>query len=91
MRTTLTLDPDVTQKLKSRVAEQKAPLKKVINDALRRGLAARPEPKPKAPFRVAPHSFGFKPGIDVTKLNQLLDELDVQEFASKLRVRRKRR
>ena len=91
MRTTLTLDPDVAQKLKNRMTEQRAPLKTVINDALRRGLAAKPEPKPREPFRVVPHSFGFKPGIDVNKLNQLLDELDAQEFAAKLQVRRKRR
>ena len=90
MRTTLTLDPDVAQKLKNRMAEERAPLKKVINDALRRGLAAKPDPKPKEPFRVVPHSFGFKPGIDVNKLNQLVDELDAQEFASRLRIRRKR-
>ncbi|MBI3664848.1 MAG: antitoxin [Acidobacteria bacterium] len=91
MRTTLTLDPDVAQKLKSRMMERKAPFKQVINDALRRGLTAAPPPVRERPFRVVPHSFGFRPGVDVSKLNQLLDELEAQEFAAKMKARRKRR
>lgn len=36
------------------------------------------------PFRVEPHSFGFKSGIDLDKLNQLVDELEVSEALRKL-------
>jgi hypothetical protein len=82
MRTTLTLDPDVAQRLKSRMAEQKATLKQVVNEALRRGLAAE-QPRPGEPFRVLPHSFGLRPGIDVRRLNQLVDELEVRSFVAK--------
>lgn len=39
MRTTLTLDDDVAASIERLRAEQKKPLKVVINDALRRGLA----------------------------------------------------
>lgn len=90
MRTTLTLEPDVAQALKSRLKEQNAPLKQVVNEALRRGLATEPE-KPRKPFRVSARSMGFRPGIDVQKLNQLADELEVQAFAAKARRERKRR
>jgi hypothetical protein len=79
MRTTLTLDPDVAQALKARIAEKNTTLKQVVNQALRRGLAAEPAKK-KKPFRVIPHSSGFQPGIDVTKLGQLADELEVEAF-----------
>jgi hypothetical protein len=84
MRTTLTLEPDVALKLKKRMAEKKLTLKDAINQALRVGLET-PETKRKAPFKVEPYPFKFKPGIDQNKLNQLLDELDVEEFVRKSR------
>ena len=83
MRTTLTLDPDVALLLKERVAEAKTTMKDVVNDALRRGLVTAPPPGPDKPFRVTPFSIKFRPGIDQDKLNQLVDELEVQEFAAK--------
>jgi hypothetical protein len=42
------------------------------------GKAARPKH-----FEVRPHSFGFKPGIDLDRINQLADELDSEETARK--------
>lgn len=78
MRTTLTLDPDVAQSLKARMAGRNATLKQVVNEALRRGLSAEAQ-RPKKPFRVVSHSFGFRPGIDTDKLGQLADELETQD------------
>lgn len=84
MRTTLTLEPDVAQKLKRRMAERKISLKAAVNEALRAGLKASAAVKP-AKFKVEPFSGGgFQPGIDPDRLNQLLDELDVEEFARKM-------
>ena len=79
MRTTLTLGPDVARRLKARVAETRRSLKQVVNEALRAGLSAKPSPRP-ARFTVEPHSCQFKPGIDSDKLNQLVDELEAEEF-----------
>ena len=83
MRTTLTLDPDVAQKLKARTAAEKTTFKRVVNQALRRGLSA-PEKGAKKPFRVMAHSMGLRPGVDVHKLNQLADEMETQDFVRKL-------
>ena len=83
MRTTLTLDPDVAQKLKRRMAEKKMSLKAAVNEALRAGLtqaAAVRRPR----FKVEPHSFGLQPGIDRDRMNQLVDELEVEGFARKM-------
>ncbi len=91
MRTTLTLDPDVALKLKTRMAQQRAPLKEVVNAALRRGLSAEAPSRPRKRFRVEPHSLGLKAGIDAGRLNQLLDELDIEAFAAKTGVRKRRR
>jgi hypothetical protein len=35
-------------------------------------------------FRVEPHAFGVKPGVDLDRLNQLVDELESEEDARKL-------
>jgi len=91
MRTTLTLDPDVAHQIRRRVAEGNATRKQVVNEALRRGLAVKPAGKPGKRFRVVPHSFGFRPGVDVYKLNQLVDELEAQSFAAKARLGKRRR
>jgi CRISPR/Cas system endoribonuclease Cas6 (RAMP superfamily) len=90
MRTTLTLDPDVAQTLKSRLSESKATLKEIVNDALRRGLSVESQ-RPKKPFRVTSYSLGFRPGIDTDKLGQLADELETQAFAAKAARGNKRR
>jgi hypothetical protein len=81
MRTTLTLEPDVAVKLKKRMAEQKLTLKDAINQALRVGLEES-ESKRKL-FKVESYPLGIRPGIDPDKLNQLLDELDVEEYLRK--------
>jgi hypothetical protein len=59
--------------------------KELVNAALRRGLAAEELPNPESKVTTRPHSFGFKPGIDLDKLNQLADELEVEAVAAKLR------
>ncbi|MHC4977275.1 MAG: ribbon-helix-helix protein, CopG family [Planctomycetota bacterium] len=81
MRTTLTLDDDLARELRERARRTGAPFKRVVNEALRRGLSlgSRPDPKPPA-FVVQPHRGGFRAGVDPLKLNQLVDELEIQEF-----------
>ena len=83
MRTTLTLESDVAQRIRNIMAEKKLTLKRVVNDALRAGLSTRKKERV-MPFRVKPHAFGFKPGIDPDKLNQLLDQLEAEEFSKNL-------
>lgn len=83
MRTTLTLDPDVAEKLKRAVRQRKLPMKTVVNDLLRTALAKPAASAPK-PFVVKPFDMGgFAPGIDPDKLNQLIDDLEVEEFLRK--------
>ena len=83
MRTTLTLDPDVAQKLQARVVEGQESLKTVVNRALRVGLAAQENLSSPEPFAVEPHPCGFRSGIDMDKMNQLVDELEAEEFLRK--------
>ncbi len=84
MRTTLTLEPDVAERIKQETRRTGKGMKVLVNEALRMGLglAARTERPPK--FEVQPHSFGLRPGIDRDRMNQLLDEMEVEETARKL-------
>jgi hypothetical protein len=79
MRTTLTLDPDVAARLQREMRRTGRGLKSVVNDALRQGLGLGGRPGRAARFVVRPHDFGFKPGVDLDRMNQLVDELEAAE------------
>lgn len=83
MRTTLTLDDDVANYLKEQSRLLDKPFKQVVNDTLRRGMSSNPASTEKRKFKVRPIRSGLKPGIDPTKLNQYLDDLDIEEFLRK--------
>lgn len=77
MRATLTLEPEVAHKLEKLADQRRCSFNAVVNEVLRIGLAAtEPARRNRGRFRVQPHSGGFQPGVDVTKLNQLADELE---------------
>jgi hypothetical protein len=84
MRTTVTLDPDVAEKLTRLAHARKASFKETLNDVLRRGLSGQ-ETRPGKPFVVKPHRATFAPGVDLLKLNQLVDELAIEDFLEKTR------
>jgi hypothetical protein len=85
VRTTLTLDPDVAERIASEIRRTGKSLKQTVNDALRLGLGLAGK-RTRAPrFEVDPHSFGLRPGIDADRLNQLVDELEADEIAGRLR------
>ena len=80
MRTTLTIDADVEKLLQREMRRTNNSMKAVVNDALRTGLGVRGKPSKAPRYRVEPHAFGFRPGIDPFRLNQLADELEAEEF-----------
>jgi hypothetical protein len=84
MRTTLTLDPDVARQLEAELRHSDEGMKAIVNRALRIGLGMTDKPTRPEPFSVIPHRFGFRPGTDLDRMNQLVDELEVEEAAKKL-------
>jgi len=84
MRTTLTLDPDVAQRLEREMKRSGDGMKAVVNRALRVGLGMTDKPVEPEPFRVVPHEFGVRAGVDLDRMNQLADELESEESAGKL-------
>jgi hypothetical protein len=81
MRTTLTIEDDLAGLLKRRARELGLPFKDLVNRTLRAGLGEAAKPRRQAAPKTMPHAFGFKPGIDLDKLNQLADELEAEEYA----------
>ncbi|MHB8139690.1 MAG: hypothetical protein ACYDHD_00290 [Vulcanimicrobiaceae bacterium] len=75
MRTTLTLDEDIAQKLSDEARRTRRSFKAVVNETLRLGLL-RSNPTPARPFRVHARRLGLREGADVTNVEALLDRLD---------------
>ena len=80
----MTLDPDVAELVKQRMRRSGKGLKVVVNDAIRRGLGAARGRAETQPFKVEAHAFGFRPGIDLDRVNQLVDALETAEDKSRL-------
>ena len=84
MRTTLTLDPDVAQLLEEEAHRRRLPWKQVVNDAIRRGLAAGRQSRKEKRYRVIPHKTTLRAGIDPTSFNKLVAELEDEATMKKL-------
>ena len=81
MRITLTLDDDLDAGLRRLAARSGRSLNEVVNEILRRGLSAGVQPaRTPPPLKVVSAPRGFMPGVDPLKLNQLVDELEVDRF-----------
>src|SRR5689334_15742238 len=89
MRTTVTLDKDVEQMLRSAMHKSRRSFKRTLNDAVRVGLGKRAMSKFKR-FVVVAHPIGIIAGIDPTGLNKLVDELEADGFLEKRATHRKR-
>ena len=76
MRTTLTVADETDQRIRRIAREQNRHYKDVINDALALGVAQLEVQETGPPYRVESFDAGLVPGIDRTKLNQLVDELE---------------
>jgi hypothetical protein len=83
MRTTLTLDPDVAQLLEEETHRLRLPWKQVVNDAIRRGFAARQQTPKSKRYRVTPHKTTLRAGIDPASFNKLADELEDEAMLKK--------
>ncbi len=74
MRTTVTFDDDVSRLISDAQHRERKSFKQVVNEAVRRGLTAA---APAAtPYQVRVQHSGVRPGVDLTALNRLADELE---------------
>jgi hypothetical protein len=82
LRTTVTLDDDLAELLKQQARERDLPFKRVLNDAIRAGLADGA--RVARPYRMKPSKLRLRPSVDYTKALQLADQLEDEEIIRKL-------
>lgn len=80
MRTTLTLDDDVINKLRQRARTTGKPFKTVVNETLRLGLNTPSTLSPKQPFQVEARSLGLRRGMGVDNIAELLEHVDGPKY-----------
>jgi hypothetical protein len=84
MRTTLTLDSDLADKLKEEARRQGVSFKEVVNSNLRRGLSAGDAPA--SPYELKPRPMRAKHGLDLDQARDLADRLEDEEILRKTSV-----
>lgn len=82
MRTTVTLDPDVEQIVRRRMAERRMSFKEALNDAIRSGVRAT-EAAP--PFRTETAAMG-ESRVNLDRALQIVADLEDDELIRKLRT-----
>jgi hypothetical protein len=85
-RTTVALDPDVAEQLKTLARRRNISFKVALNSTVRAGLAA--ERGGSRPFQVEPWPMHVRPGIDLTHALQLDADLEDEEILRKLELRK---
>ena len=89
VRTTLTIEDRIAKALRALAHRSGKPFKRVVNETLQAGLAARETPAKTRPYRVKPVSLGgVEAGIDLAKVLRLADALEDDEIARRLELRK---
>ena len=84
MRTPLTIDDDILAALKARAYRDDLPFKQVVNQVLRRGLAADEQMPASKPFKATTFAMGQPLVPDLDKSLALAAALEDEETARKL-------
>lgn len=88
MRTTLTLDKDLALTLREEARRSGRPLKRIVNETLRAGLAARKRPSARRYRLTSVHLGGVASGVDLDKALRLAEALEDEAIARKLELRK---
>ena len=81
MRTTLTLDPDISAKARQGAARLGQPFKQVVNSALRIGLEQLLKPAPAKPYKTKARPLGLNEGFSYDNVAELLARAEGEDHA----------
>jgi hypothetical protein len=73
IRTTITLDEDVLERVKAESRTRGASFRETLNDLLRLALVAQSAPPVRPAFRVRPRHMGYRPGLNYDDIESLLE------------------
>ena len=85
MRTTVTIEDDLAAQVEAIRRREGLSFKAALNRLLRLGVRAKSTPPKPRRFRTATRKLGLKPGIDPTRLNALIDDLETGDFTGEER------
>ena len=80
MRITLTIDDDLAEQIQELRRRRGHSLKQVVNGLLREGLESRLRGRRGETYRTRSYKLSLRPGINPVKLNQLVEELEDEEW-----------
>ena len=82
MRTTVDLDADLLDRLRSEATRRRVSFKELLNSAVRRGLAPKSQDAPKS-YTLPVQKLGrVREGLNLDKALRLADELESADLAS---------
>ena len=87
MRTTVTLDPDVEALLRRVMKRRGVSFKAALNEAIRDGLS-HPAAKTARSFALKTYRMGYRPEVALDKALSLAAELEDEELARKMSLRK---
>ncbi|HKF55330.1 MAG TPA: DUF2191 domain-containing protein [Blastocatellia bacterium] len=76
MRTTLTIDDDVAEKLNEELKRTGGSFKQLVNDTLRTGLSLRRQLQKPRKYRVRSRDLGFRSGLNYDNTGELLEQIE---------------
>jgi hypothetical protein len=79
IRTTITLDDDVSERVRAFSRQRGIPFRVALNELVRSGLQAESNAAPAPLFRVKPFHLGVIPGINYDCVGELLEFLEGPE------------
>ena len=80
MRAMLTINDDVMERARAVAAKLRAPLKAVVNEALRAGLEHVERPAKRRPYKTEPHAMGLRSGRNIDNVQELLAQIEGEDF-----------
>lgn len=80
MRITLTIDDELTEQIRELAHSHGQSQKSVINGLLREGLKIRQRGARGETYRNKSYKLSLRPGFNPEKLNQLVDQLEDEEW-----------
>ena len=73
IRTTVTLDDDVHERVKHESRKRGQPFRQVLNELLRMALLAEPCRRRRKAFRVKAYNMGYRPGLPYDSTSALIE------------------
>ena len=83
MRTTVTIEDDLAIAIEEVRKREGLSFKAALNQVIRLGVQMKSAPPKARRYRTPTRALGLKPGIDPTRFNTLVDDLETDRFAGK--------